>query len=132
MNGTILIIEDNALNLELATDILVAHQFQVLQAHTAEEGLLLARALIPDLVLIDLCLPGMDGLSATQALRHDWATRGLRIVAMTAHAMRGDEEMAIKAGCNGYLTKPINTRIFPRQISDYIRSLIPQTQGLVP
>jgi len=132
MSATVLIIEDNPLNMELATDLLVAHHFQVWQACSAEDGLRLARALIPDLVLIDLSLPGMDGLSATRALRNDSATRELKIVALTAHAMRGDEEMAIRAGCDGYLTKPINTRSFPRQISDFIRSLVPQTQSSIP
>jgi two-component system cell cycle response regulator/two-component system cell cycle response regulator DivK len=132
MSATVLIIEDNPLNMELATDLLVAHHFQVWQACTAEDGLRLARALIPDLVLVDLSLPGMDGLSATKALRNDSATREIKIVALTAHAMRGDEEMAIRAGCDGYLTKPINTRSFPRQISDFIRSLVPQTQSSIP
>ena len=108
----ILIIEDNPMNLELATDLLEANGFNVLQARTAEEGLRLAREAAPALVLMDFSLPGMDGLCATKALKTDPATRHLPVVALTAHAMKGDEEIARSAGCDGYLTKPIDTKTF--------------------
>lgn len=117
MNATILIVEDNLLNMELVTDLLEAHHFRVLQARTAEEGLRLARELCPDLILMDLSLPGMDGLAATRALKADPKTRDIRIVALTAHAMRGDEKNALDAGCDGYLSKPIDTRTFPGTIA---------------
>src|SRR5450631_4179313 len=94
----ILIIEDNLLNLELATDLLEANGFVVSSAPTAEEGLRLARALLPDLVLMDFSLPGMDGLSATKHLKADPATRHLTVVGLTANAMKGDEEIALNAG----------------------------------
>ncbi|MBI3850584.1 MAG: response regulator [Verrucomicrobia bacterium] len=118
----ILIIEDNRLNLELATDLLEANGFNVASAQSAEEGLRLARALLPDLVLMDISLPGMDGLCATKALKADPATRHLKVVGLTAHAMKGDAEIARHAGCAGYLTKPINTRTFVATVADFITS----------
>jgi CheY-like chemotaxis protein len=116
----ILIIEDNLLNLELATDLLEANGFVVSSAQTAEEGLRLARDLLPDLVLMDFSLPGMDGLSATRNLKADTATRHLAVVGLTANAMKGDEEMALNAGCDGYLTKPIDTRNFIAAVNQFI------------
>lgn len=113
MNGKkILIIEDNLLNLELATDLLEANGFVVHSAQTAEDGLRMARDL----------LPGMDGLSATKALKANAATRHLTIVGLTAHAMKGDEAIALNAGCAGYLTKPIDTRTFITTITRFIAS----------
>ena len=120
MNHTILIIEDNLLNLELVTDLLEAKGFSVLQARTAEEGVRSAREYGPELILMDLSLPGMDGLAATKLLKADPATSHLPIVALTAHAMRGDDTAAKAAGCDGYLTKPIDTRRFPEQIASFI------------
>lgn len=116
----ILVIEDNLLNLELATDLLEANGFVVSSAPTAEEGLRLARALLPDLVLMDFSLPGMDGLSATKHLKADPATRHLTVVGLTANAMKGDEEIALNAGCDGYLTKPIDTRTFIAAVTKFI------------
>jgi CheY-like chemotaxis protein len=118
----ILIIEDNLLNLELATDLLEANGFVVSPAQTAEEGLRMARQLLPDLVLMDFSLPGMDGLSATKNLKADPATRHLTIVGLTANAMKGDEELALNAGCDGYLTKPIDTRTFIATVTQFIAS----------
>ncbi len=120
MKETILIVEDNPLNLELATDLLEAAGFAVAQANTGEDGVRLAGKLKPALVLMDLSLPGMDGLSAVQWLKADPATKHLSIIALTAHAMRGDDEAAIRAGCDGYISKPIDTRSFPSQIRDFI------------
>lgn len=119
----ILIIEDNLLNLELATDLLEANGFVVSSAMTAEEGLRMARELLPDLVLMDFGLPGMDGLCATKELRASPATRHLKIVGLSAHAMKGDEELALHAGCDGYLTKPIDTRTFIESIKRFIASV---------
>ena len=106
MKKRILVVEDNPLNLELVTDLLEADGFLVSHARTAEEGFRAARELSPDLILMDLSLPGLDGLAATRALRADPATRHLTIVALTAHAMKGDEAIALRAGCDGYLAKP--------------------------
>jgi len=116
----IIIIEDNLLNLELATNLLEANGFVVASAQTAEEGLRLAHELLPDLVLMDISLPGMDGLSATKLLKGDPATRQLIVVGLTANAMKGDAEIALKAGCDGYLTKPIDTRTFVATVKEFI------------
>jgi CheY-like chemotaxis protein len=121
MTGSrILIIEDNLLNLELARDLLEANEYVVYSARTAEEGLRMARELLPDLVLMDFGLPGMDGLRATKVLKNNPATRHLTVVGLTAHAMKGDEEIALNAGCDGYLVKPIDTRTFPESIARFI------------
>ncbi len=120
MNEPILVIEDNDLNRELVTDLLEARGFIVYQAREAEEGLRLARELLPALVLMDLSLPGIDGLAATRALRADPATRHLTVVALTAHAMKGDEKTALSAGCDGYLTKPIDTRTLASKMETFI------------
>jgi CheY-like chemotaxis protein len=118
--NTILIIEDNLLNLELATDLLEANGFLASSARTAEEGLRMARELLPDLVLMDISLPGMDGLSAAKILKANPATRHLTVVGLTAYAMKGDEAAALNAGCDGYLTKPIDTRTFIATIKNLI------------
>jgi len=120
MNQKILIIEDNLLNLELATDLLEANGFVVSSAPTAEQGLRMAREFLPELVLMDIGLPGMDGLSATKDLKANPGTRRLKVVLLTAHAMKGDTEIAFKAGCDGYLTKPIDTRTFIETITRFI------------
>ena len=112
----ILIVEDNALSLELATDLLQAAGHTVLQARSAEEGLRIAGDVRPDLILMDVCLPGMDGLDAVRALKRDPGTRDIPTVALTAHAMKGDEEAARAAGFDAYITKPIDTRTFPRTL----------------
>jgi CheY-like chemotaxis protein len=122
MNGRILVIEDNELNLQLTTDLLEANHFAVWHARTAEEGLRLAAGLPLDLILMDLSLPGMDGLAATRALKNHPATQHLPVIALTAHAMQGDQQDALRAGCDGYLTKPIDTREFPRQIAEFVRT----------
>ena len=122
----ILIIEDNELNLELATDLLEANGFVVSSAQTAEEGLRMAREMLPDLVLMDFSLPGMDGLSATKYLKADPATRHLTVVGLTAHAMRGDDQIALNAGCDGYLTKPIDTRTFIATVKKYMAAAVPR------
>ena len=120
MNKRILVVEDNLLNLELVADLLEAAGFIVCRAHTAEEGLRAARELSPDLILMDLSLPGLDGLAATRTLRADPATCHLTIIALTAHAMKGDEALALGAGCNGYMTKPIDTRTFAAKVAAFI------------
>ena len=127
IRNRILIIEDNLLNLELATDLLEANGFVVHSAQTAEEGVRMAREILPDLVLMDFSLPGMDGLSATKNLKANPETRHLAVVGLTAHAMKGDEETALNAGCHGYLTKPIDTRTFIAAITRFIAANLNQT-----
>ncbi len=128
MNYRVLLIEDNQVNRELVTDLLEANGFSVHQAQTAEEGLRLVRKLSPDVILLDLSLPRMDGLAATRVLKADPATRNYPVIALTAHAMRGDERVAMAAGCDGYLTKPIDTRAFSEQVTQFIVSFQTQNQ----
>jgi len=118
----ILVIEDNSMNLELVTDLLKVAGFVVLEAIVAERGIELARTAQPDLILMDISLPDVDGLAATQALKADPVTRHIPVVALTAHAMKGDEEKALAAGCTGYLTKPIDTRTFAQTIARFLES----------
>jgi CheY-like chemotaxis protein len=125
MNKLILVVEDNPLNLELVSDLLEVNGFVVHSARTGEEAIRLARELSPDLILMDVGLPGLDGLAATKALRADPATRHLAVVALTAHGMKGDEELALAAGCDGYLAKPIDTRNFVNQLASFILSAMP-------
>jgi two-component system, cell cycle response regulator DivK len=117
VTARILIVEDNKLNLELATELLKSSGYAVLQSRSAEEGLRVAREQRPDLILMDVRLPGMDGLAAVRVLKQDPDTRMIPAVAMTAQAMRGDEEAARDAGFDAYVTKPIDTRAFPRVVA---------------
>ena len=103
----ILIIEDNAMNMELAVDLLEAAGHEVFKAMEAETGVELARSHQPELILMDVSLPGMDGLAATQELKADPATRNIPIVALTAHAMDGDSDSILAAGIDRYMTKPL-------------------------
>ena len=116
----ILIVEDNPMNMELAHDLLEARGYRVSQATTAQEALDILRRVTPDLVLMDVQLPGMDGLTATRIVRNDPALSNLIIIALTAHAMKGDEQKVLEAGCNGYISKPIDTRQFPAQVAGFL------------
>ncbi len=121
MNGkTILVVEDNAQNRELVSDLLVLAGVRVLMAEDAETALELATREVVDLVLMDVSLPRMDGLEATRQLKGDPATAQLPVVALTAHAMKGDRERILAAGCDGYLTKPIDTRGFSDAVARYL------------
>ncbi|HEU5394109.1 MAG TPA: response regulator [Candidatus Methylomirabilis sp.] len=117
---TILIIEDNRRNMLLVRDLLEMHGFRTLEASDAEEGIARAKAERPDLILMDLQLPGMDGLTATRLLRQDPVTAAIPVIALTAHAMKGDRERALEAGCTGYIPKPIDTRRFLTQIRAFL------------
>lgn len=117
---TILIIEDNEMNLELATTLLEMNGFAVVSARTGEEGLQLAHQILPDLILMDFSLPGMDGLSVTRNLKTNPNTCHLAVIGLSANAMKGDEQVALNAGCDGYLTKPIDTRTFVSTIKNFI------------
>lgn len=103
----ILVIEDTPANLRLAVLLLETAGYTVIGAANAEIGLPLARSELPDLVLMDIQLPGMDGLEATALLKQDDATRGIPVIALTALAMRGDKERIRGAGCDGYIAKPM-------------------------
>ena len=119
MTELILIVEDNVKNMKLARDLLQYHGFATLEATTASEALRLAAANLPDLVLMDIQLPDMDGESALRSLRANAPTAGLRVVALTASAMREDRARLLAAGFDGYISKPIDIRAFPGQVRDY-------------
>jgi CheY-like chemotaxis protein len=123
----VLVIEDNASSLELVTDVLTLAGFRVLQARTAAPGIALAQREQPALVLMDLSLPGMDGLAATRILKQDPLTQQIPVLALTAHAMKGDEERARAAGADGYLTKPIDIG----HLTEAVRRLISAVAGPV-
>jgi two-component system cell cycle response regulator DivK len=103
----ILVIEDNASNMKLAVFLLEKEGHEVLQATDAEDGIRITRERLPALILMDVQLPGMDGLEATRMLKADAATQHIKIVALTAFAMRGDQEKIKAAGCDEYIAKPI-------------------------
>jgi two-component system, cell cycle response regulator DivK len=108
----VLIVEDNPANLTLATFLLRSAGHTVLSATDAEAGLTLARGEQPNLILMDVQLPGMDGLEATMLLKRDDATRAIPVIALTALAMKGDEERIRAAGCDGYIAKPMDYKEF--------------------
>jgi two-component system cell cycle response regulator DivK len=116
----ILVIEDNAANMKLAVFLLQQKNHEVLQATDAEEGIRLARERKPALILMDLQLPGMDGLAATRLLKADPATRAIKIVALTALAMLGDRERIEAAGCDAYVAKPLSYK----QLLEVVRDMV--------
>jgi two-component system, cell cycle response regulator DivK len=108
----ILVVEDNSANMMLATVLLESVGHTVLAANDAEAGLMLARQELPNLILMDIQLPGMDGLAVTALLKRDVATSAIPIIALTALAMKGDEERIRAAGCDGYIAKPLRYHAF--------------------
>jgi two-component system, cell cycle response regulator DivK len=104
----ILLVEDNEMNRDMLARRLARKGYEVLVAVDGEEGVALARASLPDLILMDMSLPVLDGWEATRQLKADEATRATPVIALTAHAMAGDKERALEAGCDDYDTKPID------------------------
>jgi two-component system cell cycle response regulator len=119
-NKRILVVEDNALNMKLVRSLLNFGKYEVLEAEDGEKGLLMMREHKPAMVLMDIQLPGMSGLEVTHLMQNDPILRTIPVVALTSHAMEGDEERALKAGCIGYVTKPIDTRSFLKNIQQYL------------
>jgi two-component system cell cycle response regulator DivK len=116
----ILIVDDTPVNLKLTRILLINEGYKVLTASTGEEALDLLRTVHPDLVLADIQLPGIDGLELTRRIKRGERTRDISVIALTANAMRGDEERAIAAGCDGYITKPIDTRTLGTRIREFV------------
>ena len=110
MKHKILIVEDNENNRSLLRDIMVFYGYEIAEASDGQEGVDLARKLMPDLVLMDIQMPGLDGLTACGILKGDPATSGIKIIALTSFAMLGDREKFLDAGFDDYLSKPVNTR----------------------
>lgn len=120
MNRTVLLIEDNEQNRYLATFLLSQSGFVVEAACDGPSGVVRALALMPDLILLDIQLPGMDGYAVARALRSHPALARVPIVAVTSYAMVGDREKSLEAGCNGYIEKPINPETFVTEISRFV------------
>ena len=120
MTHAILVVEDNERNLKLLRDVLDYAGFDVRVARTAEDGITLAASEPPDLVLMDLQLPGIDGMEALRRLRQSPRTAGIPVVAVTAQAMKHDRERVLEAGFNGYIEKPISVRAFPDQVRSFL------------
>lgn len=117
---TILIVDDNPVNLKLIRILLTGEGYDVHTANDAEEAIRLLRELRPRVILMDIQLPGMDGLALTRRLKADPTTRDIMIIGLTAYAMKGDEEKMLAAGCDGYIAKPIDTRTLPGVIQRYL------------
>ncbi len=116
----IFVIDDNLLNLRLLTMILRNEGHEIDQAEDAEQALQLLEQVVPDLFLIDIALPGMDGLTLLRQLKAEPRFASVPMVVLTAFAMKGDEAKAFAAGCDDYVTKPIDTRALPKQISAWL------------
>jgi two-component system cell cycle response regulator DivK len=120
---TILVVEDNATNMKLSRFLLESADYTVIAATNAETGVTLAREAHPDLILMDIQLPGMDGLQATGLLKADEATRDIPVIALTALAMKGDEERIRAAGCDGYIAKPLDYKDFLAVVAETLSKL---------
>lgn len=121
----ILLVEDNEVNQLLTSSVLEREGFAVDIAASSQQALEVLQSRTPDLILMDIQLPGLDGLAFTRQLKADPATAPIPIVALTAHAMNGDREQSLDAGCVGYVSKPIDTRSFGRQVREFLTSTEP-------
>lgn len=119
---TVLVVEDNDMNMQLVEYLLEEGGYAIVKATSGEEALELTRsdAKRPDLILMDIHLPGMDGLSVVREMKSDQRTNRIPILALTAHAMRGDKDRFLEAGCDGYISKPIDVKTFLTSIEQYI------------
>jgi CheY-like chemotaxis protein len=117
----ILAVEDDAIILNLIVILLERAGYEVVQATSAEDGISLAKNSAPDLILMDVALPGLDGLDATRLLKGAEATRGIPVIALTAQAMKEDIDNAYRAGCDGFIVKPISTVGFLEQVAHFLK-----------
>lgn len=122
MTKRILVVEDNPLNLKLVRDVLGVAGYEVIAAGSGEEGLEIVASTTPDLVLMDLQLPGIDGREALSRMRHGGLARDIPVVAVTAFAMASDRENALAAGFDGFIEKPISVRELPSQVAGYLNA----------
>lgn len=118
MRARLLVVDDNPTNLKLAAEVLEASGYVVDRAEDAEEALVAIHSRAPDLILMDVALPRKDGLALTRELKAAPATKHIPIIALTAFAMKGDEQKALEAGCDGYVAKPIDTRQLPVKVAE--------------
>ncbi len=117
----ILLVEDNPMNRRVVQFLLKSYGYVVYEARDGQEALKLVKLYLPDLILMDLQLPGLDGYAITKMIKEDALVKDIPVVALTAYAMRGDEERAITAGCDGYITKPIDADEFPQIVAGYLK-----------
>jgi len=117
----ILVVEDNQDNREMVVKVLKFNGYQVVEAVDGEEAIEKAKTEDPDLILLDIFLPKMDGYEATRRLKGDTSLRNIPIIALTAHAMKGSMEEALAVGCDGYISKPIDVRELPKQIQHFLK-----------
>jgi CheY-like chemotaxis protein len=120
---TVLVVEDNDMNMELVEYLLEEGGYTIVKASSGEEALTITRtgSAALDVILMDIHLPGMDGLSVVRAMKNDERTQHVPILALTAHAMRGDRDRFLEAGCDGYISKPIDVKTFLSSIEQYLR-----------
>ena len=118
----ILVVDDEPLNMELAKDLLEVAGYVVYEATDADEAIQKAREDKFDVILMDIQLPGMDGLTATKIIKEDSMNKNTPIVILTAYAMKGDKEKIEASGCDGYLTKPINTKEFAQSVAGFLKT----------
>ncbi len=119
-SARILVVDDNPTNLKLVCEVLEFEGYEILKANDAEEALQIIKQRPPKLVLMDIALPGMDGLTLTRKLKAEEKTKDLVIIALTAFAMKGDEQTARDAGCDDYITKPIDTHGLPALVAGHL------------
>jgi two-component system cell cycle response regulator DivK len=121
MAKTVLIIEDEPKNLKLFRDLLQRFGYETVEATDGEQGVELARARRPNLILMDIMMPKMDGLEATRILKADTTTKNIPIIALTSYAMKGDKERALEAGCDGYIAKPVDIQELLKAVEHFLQ-----------
>jgi len=120
MPKRILMVEDEPKNMKLLRDLLQKFGYETMEATDGEQGVELTRKIKPDLVLMDIMMPKLDGLEATRILKADISTKDIPVVALTAFAMSGDKERALEAGCDGYVTKPVDVRELLKTVEQFL------------
>jgi two-component system, cell cycle response regulator DivK len=122
MAKKILIVEDEPRNMKLFRDLLHRNGYETIEANDGEQGVTLARTSNPDLILMDIMMPKMDGIEATRILKTDSTTKYIPIIALTSFAMKGDKERALEAGCDGYIAKPIDIHELLTAVASFCRA----------
>ncbi len=130
LNNTVLVVEDNNLNMKLLNDMLKIGGYNVLQAKDGMEGWRMAREQRPDLILMDIQLPGVDGLEVTKWLKDDENLKSIPVIAVTAFAMTGDEEKILNSGCDAFLVKPISLSDFLETVERFAKPLVGEREAV--